>query len=257
MSCLTKIKEILPTLTKTEAKLAEYILQHNEEISSLSTQELAQLAEVSTAAVVRFSYRLRYRGFPALKIALASEQQTDVVEDSVEFCLDDKWSEIIMKRMQMLQSVFEKTYRMIQTEELEGAINLLSDAKHIYIVGAGENGALCLDLQYNLIKLGKIAMHHPDNILQAIAMDNIESTDVCIVLGSTTKESNSMRLVKKAKEKDAKVVGIMDVKESALDKACDFVLHFPVQENPIFEEDVYQSIKIIIDLIQIGLLKKQ
>ena len=61
MSCIFKIKEGFNSFTNTEKKLAEYILKNKDEVIGLSAQDLSDKADISPAAVVRFSKTLDIR----------------------------------------------------------------------------------------------------------------------------------------------------------------------------------------------------
>ncbi len=51
--------------------MADYILSQPDETRHLSSQQLAAEAGVSQSSVVKFSQKLGFKGFPALKLALS------------------------------------------------------------------------------------------------------------------------------------------------------------------------------------------
>ena len=71
MNCLTRIRQRYPTLAASDKKLADYILSQPDETRHLSSQQLAAEAGVSQSSVVKFSQKLGFKGFPALKLALS------------------------------------------------------------------------------------------------------------------------------------------------------------------------------------------
>ena len=68
MSTFVKIKALRQSLSSSEAKLADFTLNSANAIRNLSSVELAKVVGVSQSSVVKFSQKLGYKGFPALKL---------------------------------------------------------------------------------------------------------------------------------------------------------------------------------------------
>lgn len=62
------IESSLSDLNPSERRVAEYILEHPDEIINYSVQKLADLTNVSVATVVRLSKKLKCKGFQDLKL---------------------------------------------------------------------------------------------------------------------------------------------------------------------------------------------
>ena len=60
MSCVIRIKESLPILTETDTMIGNYILEHQSEVLSASTQTLATLTKTSPSAIIRFSKKIGF-----------------------------------------------------------------------------------------------------------------------------------------------------------------------------------------------------
>ena len=60
------IESSLSDLNPSERRVAEYILEHPDEIINYSVQKLADLTNVSVATVVRLSKKLKCNGFQDL-----------------------------------------------------------------------------------------------------------------------------------------------------------------------------------------------
>ena len=68
-----KIRKLYPEMGRAEKKIADYILENSRSITECSVTELAKICGCGDATVVRFSRRLGYEGFQALKIGIAGE----------------------------------------------------------------------------------------------------------------------------------------------------------------------------------------
>ncbi|MFT7791491.1 UNVERIFIED_CONTAM: MurR/RpiR family transcriptional regulator, partial [Escherichia coli] len=72
-NCLGKIRSYYARLSEKEKKIADYILENPEKIIHSTINELAEDLGVADATVFRFCKRIGFKGYQAMKIALASE----------------------------------------------------------------------------------------------------------------------------------------------------------------------------------------
>ena len=68
---LYKIDRQYTELTKSEKKIADYILNTPHKIINMSVQDLSNEINTSTASIVRFSKKMTEKGFQELKIAIS------------------------------------------------------------------------------------------------------------------------------------------------------------------------------------------
>lgn len=67
--------EKISTLNELEIMVYNFIVEHTDEISKMSIQELAQRTHVSTTTVLRFCRSLGFAGYAEFKLRLADEQK--------------------------------------------------------------------------------------------------------------------------------------------------------------------------------------
>ena len=70
MNILSEMSSIYYELTISEKRIAEYILEHTDEVQMMSISELAEVCHVGEATITRFCKRFHSRGYTALKIEL-------------------------------------------------------------------------------------------------------------------------------------------------------------------------------------------
>ena len=68
-----KMQALLPTLSKSEQKVATYIIENPEKVIYQSVAELAEESGVSDPTVVRACQRLGLSGYQELKVTLAQD----------------------------------------------------------------------------------------------------------------------------------------------------------------------------------------
>jgi len=69
----SKVESYYPALTKSEKKVADYILANFEDIMYLSVTELAELASVGETTIFRFCKKLDFKGYPEFKLLIAQD----------------------------------------------------------------------------------------------------------------------------------------------------------------------------------------
>ncbi len=62
-----RLEAHLPGLSKSQRRIADYLLTSHDEATFLTAADLARRVEVSEATVVRFATAIGYDGFPALR----------------------------------------------------------------------------------------------------------------------------------------------------------------------------------------------
>lgn len=66
MPIFAKIQEQQEAFSKSELKIAQFILDQPQDVLEMTAQQLARAADSSSAAVIRLCKRLKVYGFPQL-----------------------------------------------------------------------------------------------------------------------------------------------------------------------------------------------
>ena len=74
-TCLPLLRSSYNGLTKSEQKLADYILKNPSDVMHMTMSELADATSSADATVFRFCQKLGFSGFQGLKQALAGDRQ--------------------------------------------------------------------------------------------------------------------------------------------------------------------------------------
>lgn len=123
MSVTQTMKELLPELTRSERKAAEYMISHPVDVVRYSSSDaIAGLSGCSRSAVVRLAKRIGFSGFHEFKIQLAKELN-EYVSDSSTLV-----SDYYMKALEELKTI-EKS------ASVYAASDFLKKADHIFCYG--------------------------------------------------------------------------------------------------------------------------
>ena len=102
-----KIQSLLPSLSKTQKRIAEYILAHSREVVYLSISEFAEKCNVGNATIVRFCQLLGMEGYQELKVALAQDVVSPI--ETIHEAVTENDSDI-----EILNKVFHATLHTIE-----------------------------------------------------------------------------------------------------------------------------------------------
>ncbi|AGF56409.1 MULTISPECIES: MurR/RpiR family transcriptional regulator [Clostridium] len=148
-----RMAEKIPNMSRAQEKIAKYILSNPNSTPFLTVEKLAKLSGVSIATVTRFVIFLGYKGYPEfLKDTQQSMQQQvskneRLKNDSNENSDDEK--EVYDIFEEDLNNI-KLTMEELDLYELKKAVNLLLNAKKIYIVARRSASVLGSFLKYYL-----------------------------------------------------------------------------------------------------------
>ncbi len=137
------IQELYPSLSKSQKKISDVLLQKRDIAVFLSIQELCELADVTPATVLRFSRVLGYSGYAGLKKSLQAHHHNKMYPLQFRPAsasgrtgasdLQSYLGRLIKEEMNLLAS----TYQELDIQTLLEAADLLCRAKKIYLAGFG------------------------------------------------------------------------------------------------------------------------
>lgn len=259
MSCLFKIKEAGALFTSTEQRIAEYILQNPEKVVEGSAQELARESDTSPAAWIRFSKKLGYKGLPALKMDLAKDDKEN--DDLYHVLIEEKDSiETMVRKVQKIsRNTLEQTYKLLNTDELNAAIQYLLQSSNIYLVGIGGSGVVCTDMMQKLTRLHRSVIYHEDAHVLLARIAHITPEDVLVAISYSGETNLVNAAVKYAKKNGTPVIAITQYNvRSTLAKEADVKLYMPLEEKELRLGAILSrnASLVLTDLIYYGIAKE-
>ena len=234
MSCIYKIKEALNSFTSTEKAIADYILEHRSEMIEKSAQELGAITKTSAAAWIRFAQKLGYKGLTAMKVDIAKGSQEEDELFSVIIEENDSLDTMVKKVYQMSLQHIDKTYKLLNNESLDSAINYCIHAKRVFLVGIGGSGIVCTDLMHKLTRINKEVIYHEDPHILLARIAHIQKEDVLIAISYSGETALVNSSVEYAKKNEAPVIAITQYNiRSTLANLANVKLYTPIVEKEL------------------------
>lgn len=233
---ISRIKSSYTQFSEKEKLIADYILENTEEIVHSTINQVADDLMVADATVFRFCKRLGFKGYQAMKIALASEIVNPIQDIHETISENDTDLEITEKVFQANIRALETSCDVQNPLSLQKAMEYLVEAERVFFLGSGGSNILALDAQHKFIRTGMEAYAYQDTHLQLMSASQMRPTDVAVVISHTGSNRDILDIVEVAKENDVKVIAITNFAKSPLTKMVDLSLYTVAEETEFRSE---------------------
>lgn len=148
---IAMIEEGMPTFSKGQKRIANYILEHYDKAAYMTASKLGALVGVSESTVVRFAIELGFEGYPEMqkslqeliRMKLTSVQRVEVTNSLIGE--GDVLEKILMSDAEKIRRTLEEVDR----EAFEAAVDKIVAADKIYIIGVRSSSSLAGFLNFN------------------------------------------------------------------------------------------------------------
>lgn len=225
---LSVIENQMPTFSKGQKLIANYILQSYDKAAFMTASKLGQTVKVSESTVVRFAAELGYDGYPAMQRTLqemirnklTSVQRIEVSDDRIGS--HDILSMVMHSDMDKLRMTLEQ----IDRAHFEGAVQDIVKAKRIYILGVRSASAIAtfLAFYFNLIfdNATLVSISSASKIFEQLL--RVGPEDVVIGVSFPRYSKRTVKAMEFARDRGAQVIAITDSEASPLSAAAQRLL---------------------------------
>ncbi len=186
---LDRIQASLHTLSPSEQKVGELLLQDARHFANTAVAELAAQAQVSKPTVVRFCRSLGYAGLSDFKLKLAGSLSEGVPFIHRNVNADDKAGDVLVKVVDNAAAAFLKYRNDASGAAIEKAAKAMAQtqrkSKRLEFFGVGNSGFVAQDAQHKFFRLGFHTSAQSDGHLQIMSASLLKPGD-CLVLISNS-----------------------------------------------------------------------
>lgn len=236
MNGTARIRGAYSTLSKKEQRIADYILKQPEKIIHHTINQVADDLDVAESTVFRFCQRVGFKGYQALKIALASDVVAplqDIHEDIIE---TDTALEIAEKIFSTNGKTIESTRQILEDASLEKTIELFLGARRIEFFGSGGSAVIALDAYHKFVRSGLQVSAILESHMQLMSASQLTTADVAVVISHSGASKETLDIAKLLKEKGVPMIAITNYAKSPLSKLADVSLYTVSQETAFRSE---------------------
>lgn len=253
------LRSVYQDLTKSEQRIADYIMENAEKIMEQTIPELAHNTGSSEITVSRFCKKLGFSGFQALKIALVTELTAAGREDFQEINEKDSDQQVAAKVFQNIMDGLEDTLKILDFGEISRAVDALLGARRVAVYGFGNSATVCRDIETRFLRFGMAVQAYSDMSQQLTSASILTLEDVVIAISHTGATLKLLESVRVAKEAGATVIAITSYAQSNLAKLGDIVLTGMGREVHYSSESAASRLihMAIADVLYTGIARRQ
>ncbi|HEX8120692.1 MAG TPA: MurR/RpiR family transcriptional regulator [Solirubrobacteraceae bacterium] len=230
-SLSTYIQARFDEFSRSQKDVAQYIVDHLDEVAFQTAEELARRANTSSSTVVRFSQALGFEGYPELQASAREEYRrkhaapaAPGAEATPLFSLDQSPFETALAADHVN---VEETARKASRSDVEAAIKMIVGAEKILIVGTDQMAFFASYLRHLLMLLDLRAEVAASPSQEALGrLGRIDGETLVIGLSAGRPHPLVTRAMKLARHRRAATIAVTDATLSEVAKLAQIRLYY-------------------------------
>ena len=227
-----EIRQRFDEFSRSQKDVGQYIVDHLDEASFHTAEELARRANTSSSTVVRFAQALGFEGFPELQAAARDEYRraregADGVVDLANpplFPIDQTEFEAALAADHVN---VEETARRLDRDEVTASIELISRADRIVLCGTDQMAFFASYLRHLLMLLDLRCEVVASPSQEGLAkLGRIDERTVLVGFSAGRPHPLVMRALKLARNRRAATIAVADATLSEVAKLADHKLFY-------------------------------
>ncbi|MFB9886097.1 SIS domain-containing protein [Balneatrix alpica] len=250
---LKHIGESKPLMRKSEQKVADYVLEHPQDVIHMRIVDLAAEAKVSEPTVVRFCRALNFDGFQDFKLCLAQVLASNTNFEQFALNNQDTVTEFKHKIFESTVGNLINIRDSLNPDTLEQAIDALAKAKRVEFWGFGASAAVAADAQHKFYRLMISSSALSDPHMQTISALTLSEGDVVVAISQTGRTKDLLHSVRLVQEAGATVITLCPGTTPLADLAS-IAIHIDLAEdkdlNTLMSSRVVHL--VVMDVLAVG-----
>lgn len=238
-------------LTKSEKKIADYVLEHQFETQYISITDLSIACGVAVSTVSVFCRKLKLSGFNDFKLELA---KASIITDSQNMAplpelvnYDNPIEAVLEKVLHVSQDALNLTYRMVDAPMVQLASDLIDQARQVVILGQGNHSIVASIAWAQFSAISSKFKTVEDSHLQLYTLSTLSPEDVVLYFSYTGATRELLEAVELISAVGAKLILVTHYSNAPACASADAVLLCGINEAPLS----FGSIAIIISQLYI------
>jgi DNA-binding MurR/RpiR family transcriptional regulator len=216
-------------LTQSQKRIAEYIIEHSQEVAFSTVDQMAERLDVNPSTIVRFAYRLGLNGFTDLQ-----ERMQELVRGQLSRIGDPISESQAAGRLEgtsfgaSLSHDWQNLHHTIaglDAAAFDRAVNALARARRVYVVGESSSFSVAHYFALVLDRLcSNISLLASNDAFALPPLVEIKPEDCLLAFTFPPYAKATYQVAMWAKENKAKVIAVTNSPISALGQIGDIVL---------------------------------
>ncbi|MBO3065618.1 MurR/RpiR family transcriptional regulator [Staphylococcus shinii] len=222
---LYKIDRQYTELTKSEKKIADYILNTPHKIINMSVQDLSNEINTSTASIVRFSKKMTEKGFQELKIAISRYLPEETLNNNHLELMDNETVDVLKSKMlSRATNTMNFVSNHIDNEIIDMICEKMQSARTIFLFGYGASLVIVTDLFQKLSRIGLNVRLLQETHLFMSTLATHDERDCIIFVTNQGSHSEMQSMAKVATDYQIPIITISSSNDNHIAKISDYTL---------------------------------
>lgn len=253
MGLIRQMKE-QENMTERERDICNYILEHPEQVESISSRELGHATFTSAASVTRLCQKLGMKGFPEFKIQFIREVQNGQMEEKQE--------KVTMSERENVVTIVRKA-TCVQLQAIEETKKELFYSQLVRI-GKWIAEATCVDfyvydMNVYLAEYGRSQFFHAGKVANVLSATNIQGLQaampaeghIAILISHTGENERLVEIAKMLKRNKTKIIVMTAKRNGSIASFADELLYAAAQKKveELWNSMFFASGKYLLDIL--------
>lgn len=228
---LNRIRVALPSFARGAQRIAEYVLDHSEDVVGMSITELSDAVELSEGSIINFCRAIGLSGFQHLKLSLAREVVQPVQFIHEDIARDDDMGTICRKIFHSGIQALRDSLSVLDPAALGDAVATIRGARRVEIYGIGSSAPIAEDTHYRMLRIGLDARVVTDSHVQAISASRCGPDVAVLTISHSGATHETVAATRLAREAGARTIVITNFARSPIQAYADTVLFTMARET--------------------------
>lgn len=252
------IGDAINTMRKSERKVADYVLNHPNDVIHMRIVDLASLASVSEPTVVRFCRAIGCEGFQDFKLTLAQQLASSPSFGQIAVTDHDSVAELNHKVFDSTIDTLLKTRDNLDPHILDQAVSAICGAKRVEFFGFGASGAVAADAQHKFFRLQLATAAHSDHHIQNMSAMSMGPGDVVVAISQSGRTRALLDSMEMVQQMGGTVIAIAPSGTPVIQQAS-----IPIEVDVEEDIEIYTPLSsriahlVVIDVLAIGVAQRK
>ena len=212
-------ESIYENFTPLEKTIADFFINNKERLD-FSSRNIAKRLYISEASLSRFAKKCGFKGYREFLFHYERDLEEPVLIAN----------EYAKQELNTYQGLLNKSYALLDQEQLRRVVDVFSHKKRVYVYGRGSSGLVAQEMKLRFMRIGVNMEAIVDSDI--MRMNSVLISDDCAVVGISIsgKTKEVIHSLQAAKSQGAFTILMTSMKEREFANFCDEVILFAVKE---------------------------
>ena len=221
--------------TRSERKIVDYVLEHQEETQYISITDLSSQCGVAVSTVSLFCRKLELAGFNDFKLELARAAlpaRAVLGDPGGEITAKDPPATVMGKVLASAQDALNSAYHMLSEREVARAADLLRGAGQVLCLGQGNHSVVALAAWAQFSTTSPKFKTIADSHMQTVALSTLAKGDAVLYFSYSGATHELLEAVEVIRSRQARLILVTRYPNSPASAYADAMLLCGPNEQP-------------------------